>query len=153
MTLPVRLEFDTTSWLGDLAREGGAFLTDDGLDTAVMISLFTHRRAEDGDELPGQDTDRQGWWGDAYPDVPGDQIGSRLWLLRRAKTSQDVLNAAVRYAEEALAWMIEDGAAESVEVTAERVSDIVLALGITITRPEDEASRYQRLWEVKLNGL
>lgn len=153
MTLPVKLQFDTASWLGDLVRDGGQFETDDGLETAVLISLFTHRRAEPDDILPGGDQDRQGWWGDAYADVVDDKIGSRLWLLRRSKASQDVVNAAKRYAEEALAWMLDDGVASAIVVTAERILSIVLALRIEITRNLDPASKYTALWEIKLDAL
>lgn len=154
MTLPVKLKFDVGTWLGDLSRpDGTQFEVDDGLDTAVMISLFTDRRAEPDDELPGGDEDRGGWWGDAFSDVDNDRIGSRLWLLHRSKTSQATMRKAKRYAEEALAWLLEDSVAISVEVTVERVSGIILGLRVEITRNRDPASKYSRLWELKLNAL
>ena len=36
--------------------------TDAGLRTALLLSLFTDRRAEDGDVLPDNASDRRGWW-------------------------------------------------------------------------------------------
>jgi len=40
---------------------------------AVMISLFTWRRANPDDALPG--TERMGWWGDTFPTIANDRIG------------------------------------------------------------------------------
>jgi len=54
----------------------------DPLARAVIISLFTWRRANPDDVLPAGD-DRQGWFGDTFAEVRGDRIGSRLWLLSR----------------------------------------------------------------------
>lgn len=95
----------------DLAR-------DDGLQTAVLLSLFTDRAAEEGDVLPDEETDRRGWWGDEFADDAGDRIGSRLWLLARSKRTDDVLARAEEYARESLQWLIDDKVAERIEVTA-----------------------------------
>lgn len=103
-----------------------------GLDSAeplvraVIISLFTWRRANPDDELPGDL--KQGWWGDSFPPVANDRIGSRLWLLSRAKLLPETVARARDYAEEALAWLIEDGVASRVEVEAERQGLGTLAL-------------------------
>src|SRR5688572_23031344 len=101
-------EFDLTFRLGD-------FKADEGLETAVLISLLTDRRCEP-EELPDPETDRRGWWGDLFADVEADQIGSKLWLLDRTKQSQETLNAAQEYAEDSLEWLLEDGVAASVTV-------------------------------------
>ena len=91
----------------DLALETFALASDDGLETAVILSLFTDARARDDDTLPAGQTDRRGWWADAFPAVAGDRFGSRLWLLRRSKQLQESLIVAREYAEEALAWLVE----------------------------------------------
>ncbi|WP_200894101.1 phage GP46 family protein [Xanthomonas sp. MUS 060] len=54
---------------------------------AVLISLFTWRRANADDTLPDPRGFRMGWWGDTYPVVANDRIGSRLWLLVCAPSS------------------------------------------------------------------
>ena len=45
---------------------------------AVMISLFTWRRANPDDELPepSGSAQRMGWWGDSFPTVANDRIAS-----------------------------------------------------------------------------
>lgn len=93
---------------------------------AVIISLFTWRRANPDDDLPGDL--RMGWWGDSFPTVANDRIGSRLWLLSRAKLTNDEVIRAKEYAQEALAWLVEDGIAARVDVEAARVDVSVLGL-------------------------
>ncbi len=67
---------------GSLQLNGADLLTDNSLLTAVIISLFTDRRALDSDEIPDGTRDRRGWWGDSFRERP---VGSRLWLLSRER--------------------------------------------------------------------
>jgi phage gp46-like protein len=118
----------------DLATAGADLATEDGLRAAVLVSLFTDRHAEADDPLPGapNSADRRGWWADAWPELDGDRIGSRLWLLGREKQTADVLQRAQVYSEEALAWLIEDGVALAVSVTAEWMATGVLGLHVAL---------------------
>ena len=56
-----------------------------GLRSAVLISLFTDRRAEPGDVPEGEDP--RGWWADVLGEE-GDRIGSRLWLIDRFEADE-----------------------------------------------------------------
>lgn len=116
---------------------------DEGLETAVVISLFTDRRADEGDVLPGLGDDRRGWWGDAFPVVAGDQIGSKLWLLAREKQTPAALGRAEQYAREALAWLVEDQVASRVDVVASAPFTGTLWLTVTITRPKARPVQYR----------
>lgn len=100
------------------------------LRRAVTISLFTWRRAGPDDVV--DDSDRKGWWGDCAPSVAGDKIGSRLWLLQRRTLVADTLKDAQSYAEEALAWLVDDGVVTSVTVTLERQGHDRLNLRVTL---------------------
>lgn len=138
---------------GDLVVLGPSLDEDDGLETAVVLSLFTDGRANDDDVLPdeanaGSDR-RRGWWGDTYADVRGDRIGSRLWLLAREKQTQQVLERAREYGREALQWLVDDGIAREVTVTAEIVRDGVLGLLIEVVRSARPVARYrfERFWK------
>jgi phage gp46-like protein len=66
---------------GDWNLVPGDVQSGDDLESAVLISLFTDRRAEASDVVPDGSNDRRGWWGDSGSLY---LIGSRLWLLRRA---------------------------------------------------------------------
>ena len=79
------------------------------LTRAVLISLFSWRRAADDDAL--DDEERYGWWGDTFPTVADDRIGSRLWQLRRVKLTRQTQMDAEFYAREALQCLIDDGLA------------------------------------------
>lgn len=135
---------------GDWQLLSPGLAEDDGLETAVIISLFTDRRAEADDVLPGGD-DRRGWWGDALAEVEGDRIGSRLWLLSREKQLPQVVARAREYALEALQWLIEDGVASAVDVSAEIVRQGVLGLSVEIRRAGKPPVRYrfEQFWKGK----
>lgn len=139
----IGLTWDVMEATGDVAVAANDLVRDDGLQTAVLLSLFTDRRAEQGDQLPDGETDRRGWWADAVPVVDGDRHGSRLWLLARAKQTSATLERAERYAREALAWLLEDQVAERVDVLAEFARSGMLALTVTIYRPRADPVRYR----------
>ncbi|MQT41406.1 hypothetical protein GHO45_10775 [Pseudomonas sp. FSL R10-0765] len=106
------------------------------LRRAVTISLFTWRRAGPDDVV--DDSDRKGWWGDSVPSVAGDKIGSRLWLLSRRTLVADTLKDAEAYANEALAWLVDDGVLTRVTVTAERQGNDRMNLRVTLIEQHGE---------------
>lgn len=138
--------------LGDIPAADFDLQTDEGLRTAIIVSLFTDRRASFGEQLPAGETNRRGWWGDVLPDVPGDVIGSRLWLLFREKKLADVITRANEYTREALQWLIDDRVAARVDVQAEaiRVGDTdALAIQCAVYRPGGDVVqfRYNYAWQ------
>lgn len=143
------LRWDGAAAAADLAVLANDLVLDAGLQTAVLLSLFLDRRAEDGDQLPAGETDRRGWWADATPVVAGDRIGSRLWLLAREKETKATLERAQKYAREALKWLIEDRVAERLEVTAEFPRTGMLGLTVEIFRPRADpvTFRFDHTWD------
>lgn len=129
---------------GVWALDGASLAADDGLETAVVLSLFTDRL--DAAAPAGA---RRGWWGDAVAEVPGDLLGSRLWTLAREKQTPQVLGLAVAYTQEALAWLVDDGVARSVGVSADWVATGVLGLVVTINRTAKPVVqfRFERFWK------
>lgn len=143
------LRWDNTEGGADLAYESGSLLEGYELETAVFLSLFTDAPARDVDPVDPK-AGRSGWWGDAYEtENPGDTWGSRLWTLRRWPMSEAVLPVAVEMIEEALAWMVDDGIAESVTGAAEILAGTnnTLAIGATIKRPGELAPTFVGLWD------
>lgn len=115
---------------------------------AVIISLFTWRRANPDDELPGDQ--RMGWWGDNYLPNQNDKIGSRLWLLARAKITEKTIVEAQEYANEALQWMVEDGVAARVDVIAERQGLETIALSCALYKSDGSKLidvRFSNFWD------
>ncbi len=116
---------------------------------AVVISLFTWRRAEPDDPL--DDDQRMGWWGDSFPAIAGDRIGSRLWLLRRRTITPEVLRLAVDYAHEALRWMVEDDLVARVAVQS--FNTVRGRLDLLVTLYDDAGAtlaqfNFNDLWQI-----
>lgn len=137
------LAIDVDSW--DISLSGTDLATESGLRSAVIVSLFTDARAKPDDVLPDGTTDRRGCCMDSF--LPeGESFGSRLWLLSREKELPEVLQRAEEYAEEALQWLIKEGAAQFVSVTASRAASSVLLLQVSITladgSPFDDVFNY-----------
>lgn len=116
----------------DIDLSGPDVKQDRGLRTAIIISLFTDRQAEPDDNIPDGSENRRGWWADVFMGPDGSKIGSRLWLLSREKQTRDVLGRAVAYARESLQWLVVDGVARWIDVSAEWLRPGVLALYVQV---------------------
>ncbi|MET3371370.1 phage gp46-like protein [Variovorax boronicumulans] len=127
----------------------GDLVAGNDLSTSIFISLFTDRRANEDDTLP-DGTDPRGWWSDA---MDGARIGSRLWLLERARALPEVMRLAEEYASEALAWLVEDGVAQKVTTSAAIVGGCrnVLALNVTVYQPDGRSLRwkFRYAWDLR----
>lgn len=123
----------------DWCLDGVDLETDEGLESAVIISLGTNRLAAADDVIPDGSQDRRGWWADLPVDAgtqdsaQPDYIGSRLWLLSRAKATAQTAEAAKNYVLEALAWMISDGVAQSIICTTNWNALGFLAIAVIIS--------------------
>lgn len=144
------LVWDADAMAADLLLGSGRLATDDGMRTAILISLFTDARAADDETLPEAGGDRRGWWGDAYarevrPDAGTardvNRIGSLLWLMSRSKITARTLTQATQACEEALAWLVRDGIASAVRVVIEaqvrpgQQTPDLMAIAVEIDRP------------------
>jgi phage gp46-like protein len=127
------LAFDPDTLTCDLALGPGGLVQDNGLTSVVLASLLTDARAEPADPLPAGVTDRRGWVGDVIAVLPNDRFGSKLWLLSREKQTEQTRRRAETYARDALAWLIADGAAQSVTVVAAWLRAGVLGLTVRVT--------------------
>lgn len=109
-------EYDISILNGDLKEC-------DDLDSAVIISLFTWARAAAGEV--DENAPRFGWFGDKIDADSTDSTGSKLYLLKRKKITNQTIMDSREYIEQALQWMIEDGVATEIKVEVERnASDV-----------------------------
>lgn len=138
----------STPQLVNLARDDdGSLIDDDGLETVATISLFTDALANPEDVPAGED--RRGYWLDAYEDNPQERTGSRLWLRQRQTITPQTLLDCEQDARDALAWMIEDGAASRIEAQCVRLDvENTAALNVQIYKPGDPNSPYELTWEL-----
>lgn len=138
----------STFWIpiearGDWSQSGADLAGGTDLETAVLISLFTDRRADPDDAIPDGTTDPRGWWGDMDEDRP---IGSKLWLLERAKATEAVRLQAQDYISDALQWLVDDGVAEAVEVVTQWQGPGFLAAGVVVVEPDGRQSVFNYQW-------
>lgn len=138
----------TTTWIastgsGDWSISGGALASGDDLSSAVLISLFTDRLADPADKPPDGSNDRRGWWGDDDEEVP---LGSRLWLLDRSRLTAEVAITARIYMEEALKWIVDDGAAASIQVLTAIGGNRQMNAVVTVTRHDGTSVPLRFSW-------
>jgi phage gp46-like protein len=137
---------DTGAMRIDWLMDGPDLIGDNGLATAVTISLFTDRLADADDIIPGTaptnaagPADRRGWWGD-MPADPSDLqgasalIGSRLWLRTGWPPNDETARRIELDVREALQWLIDCGVAEQVEVTTGWLMPDLLGLNLSIAQ-------------------
>lgn len=133
----------------DITIENGDLLADSGMRTAVLISLFSDRIANDDDIIPDGTDNRRGWWADAYSHN-GDKIGSRLWLLGREKQTNKTLSRAEKYSNEALQWLIDDGVAKNISSAADWIDDGLMEIKTVIKRSDN--STYEDTFNFSLKA-
>lgn len=98
---------------------------EDGLKTAILLSLFTDARAELEDELPAQESNRRGWWAEGMETAP-HPFGCKWWLRWRQKQTEETAAVFADDAREALAWMITDGVVTAIDISTQWVRRGVL---------------------------
>lgn len=138
-----------------LFLDGADLAVDDGLESAVIVSLFTDRIALPTDPIPDGSPDRRGHWSDSFLVTIDDKEGSRLWLLSREKVRDEVLRRGEDYAREALKWMLEDGVAKAIEPTAWTTGRGDFNLRVRIIKPDDSDVEfsYLNLWRAQANAI
>jgi phage gp46-like protein len=143
------LTWSNTRGCADLSMIDADLASDRGLETAVILSLFTDRRAEVDDVPPSGDVnDRRGWWADQFLPVERDRYGSRLWLLDRSVRTGETLRRHEEYSREALVWMVEDRVVSGIDYVAE-ATDKALLFSIGLQRPGRDTLtfRFAHAWE------
>ncbi len=130
----------------DLNFVAGDFELTSGLDTAILMSLSCERRASESEiKLPQY---RRGWLGNEINGFNNFEYGAKLWLLNQARATQDTLNKAVTYSQQALHWLVTDSYVQSVVISAEYNSALDLILRIQFVRQDNVTEiRSYNLWQ------
>lgn len=136
----------------DLDFKDGDFVIDKGLETSLVVSLLSDRRASESQIA--QPELRRGWIGDLVTSLPGYKLGSHLWLYEQARTTQETLTGIEDAAKKALTWMLDADLIINVSASATFVvADASVLLKITVTSPDGSTStKAFNLWKETLNG-
>jgi phage gp46-like protein len=144
--------------IGDWTLAGADLAAGGDLANAILISVFTDRTALVDDFIPDGTGDPRGWWGDGNRTVPSMPqgasnvpIGSRLWLLSRAKQNDETLKRAYDYLNECLQWLITDGVVAYFDVYVEWTRRSMLGAQVTAHKPNGttQVTAFQWAW----NGI
>lgn len=114
------------------------------LRTAVIISLFTDRRAQPDWVPPDRNSDDpRGWYWDTF----GIPIGSRLWQLRRRKIANRnaLLLEARDMIQEALQWMQDQQIVSAIAINVQSAGTL-LAFNVQLSQPTGPLPLIRLLW-------
>jgi len=134
--------FFTDDCLINIKLENGDLAGDGGLETSVLISLFTDIRVVE-DDLPAGDTFKRGYWGDLFTE---DKIGSKLWIYERSKVTLETLTNMEKAAEASLNWLITDGVAKAIDVEGEFLNGGI-QLNVSITKQDEIKNLFKIFWD------
>lgn len=148
---PAAVTFD---WL---QTPTGALDETQQLATAVLVALNTDAMADPSEVLPDpRDSNRRGWWGDLNAKTiwNGWPIGSKLWLLTRAKIVDRnaregaTVTRAENYIRIALQPFIDNGICTKVSVVVTQQDAKTITALITLYRGPKTAIqlRFAPLW-------
>lgn len=130
----------------DLEIENGDFVIDDALETALVVSLLSDRRADESQVA--QPEFRRGWIGDLVTTLSGYLFGSHLWLDEQSRATQETLNSIKDAAEKSLLWMLETGLVLKIEARTSFIDLSTVRLDIIITSPDGSISNKAfNLWK------
>jgi phage gp46-like protein len=148
--MDVKIIQDSQTKEFDIGIKNDEFVLDAGLETSVLISLFSDSREDTRTE------DKRGWWGASVLDEDrlGAVFGSKLWLLLREKQTEETLVKIREWCNAALQWMIDEQIALAVDTEAEYLQIGIVAITIKIERGERDplTFRYQYLWDGQYGG-
>jgi phage gp46-like protein len=145
--MDVALVWDSASGRADWAITSGDLQIDPGgLQTAVILSLFTDKRAPANYVPPaGSPPGRHGVWMDTYQ---GFQIGSLLWTLNRVAISNSTafLAQAKDICLDALEWLVTAGVVAAVNVTTSLITPTTLGILVGLTEPDGTTQTFDFGW-------
>jgi phage gp46-like protein len=149
--MDVAIVWDSANARGDWDVSGDDLALGPDIESAVLVSLFTDRRASDDYVFPDRNAipDRRGHWTDTYEPF---LIGSRLWQLNRSKKTDatTLLAQAQDMCIEALQWLIDAGVVARIDVTTFWASPVAIGIFIDVWKPGASAAvrfEYQWAWD------
>lgn len=125
-------------------QSDGDLLTDDFMDTALLMSIYCEQRAS-ASEIP-QPERRRGWIGNES--TPGFQIGSKIWLYEQARATRTTINGIKTAAENGLLWLINENALIDYTVEVGITNESQFFVNIVLFRSRSQTdNKFFTLWE------
>lgn len=125
--------------------DDGDFKTTNGFDTSILITIFGKRRADESEVPIGRF--REGWVGNEFNGFDDFQNGSKAWLLKQSRRTQDNVNLLQTYLQEGFDWMVDDDHLDNVEVVTSISANGFVAEIDFIRDGSSTKSRSFQLWD------
>lgn len=126
----------------DLDVENGDFAKTDSLDTALYMSVFCEKRANQVSEP----TLRRGHFTNQFSRVSGYEVGSLFWLYtEQVKNTDSNLTLIESAVTDGLRWLIDDGIISKTNVKATK-SNAQINLEIGLINKLQSNSKYYNLF-------
>lgn len=136
----------TADGIFDIVLQGADFKQAIDLQTAIVISLFSDGRSEIDDATPLS----RGWAGDSLNQDQESLTGSRIWLLRNGKLTNQTLTDLEDFAIKATQWIIDNKIATEITATASFLNKAEgrVSLHLAVTEPQGNIEReYVFSWD------
>lgn len=131
----------------DLAfdEDKGDLLLSETLENAVVISIGSYARERRLGNNANLSPVIGGWWGDSIDEI--GTLGGYLYEAFPGKLTDDTARSVKDLVAEALAWMVDDAVASSVDCSA-NISGENIVVGVVIAKPDgvSESFSYEIKW-------
>ncbi len=128
----------------DIVVSNGTIQSVDGLESAILVSLFTDARASSA--IVGDPLLRRGWVGNILVQNLERELGSVLWLADQARTDQNTLNFFQDEVRNAFQWMLDDNVVSRVTIATEIEDSVTIKVSISFLTTNNQLERYVILW-------
>jgi len=132
----------------DIQFNESDFGIDNGLETYVIVAIFSDRRISTS-ELPDQESFKRGYWADQFSEIENDKIGSKIWTLLREKKTNNARKKWEDAILESLQIMIDDKIAKDIIVSSEYDIENRLNIFIKIIKPDNDEISFQLFWDAQ----
>lgn len=130
----------------DLAlTDEGDLVGSNSIDTAVLMSLFTDKRADKSEIRKA--TQRRGWVGNLFNNNENYEIGSKIWIhSNQGRMQADNLNNIVDDAKDSLNWLLEDGIVDQMVIDYDTINNNEIKLNLRFVIGENIIELNYVLW-------
>lgn len=128
----------------DISFTDGDFTLENGLNTAIQMSIFCEQRLEDSEVTPLL---RGGWVGNVLQPIEGYQQGSLIWTKYQSNMNPELKSVIEGYLNDCFLWMLEDAIVKNIEAEVNLLANYKIQAKITLTQNDDtQTATYYDLW-------
>ena len=113
-----------------------------GMETAILVSLFTNQRLDETQVMTP--IDRGGWFGNVL--TPDRELGSKLWAWENSRTTSSLMGEIRDCAKRSFDWMARDTIARKTSVNVSLINQKIY-INVNLTGRGDRVGHdYAYLW-------